>query len=125
MSALNRCLSRTLVAVSLLAVAHAACAAPLAESRAESDPVTAAAPLAPDELERACSICDYIGTTEGVLAAPIALCTTVTRELEQTKFGGDHERMLAWWRENKPAEFSKLDRLRHDLAERDVDTPTI
>jgi hypothetical protein len=124
MNALTPCL-RGLAAVAALGVALTGIANPLTdEQSAEHESVSSALPFETVELERAFWICDYIATTEGVLAAPIALCATVTHELEQIKFGGDYDRMLAWWRENKPTEFAKLDRIRDDLAERDVSRST-
>ncbi len=60
------------------------------------------------ELEKAFWACDYIATTRGVLAAPVVTCRYVTDELQKEKFGGDYDRMLAWWRQNKVAEHRKL-----------------
>lgn len=64
------------------------------------------------ELERAFWACDYIATTQGVSAAPIAACKLATEALKQHKFGGNFEEMLNWWRTNKAAEHLKLDRLK-------------
>jgi hypothetical protein len=63
------------------------------------------------ELERAFWACDYVATTKGVSATPIAACKLATEALKKQKFGGDFEAFLSWWRENKPSEHLKMDRL--------------
>lgn len=63
------------------------------------------------DLERAFWACDYVATTQGVSATPIAACKLATETLKKQKFGGDFEAFLSWWRENKPSEHLKMDRL--------------
>lgn len=63
------------------------------------------------DLERAFWACDYVATTKGVSATPIAACKLATETLKKQKFGGDFEAFLSWWRENKPSEHLKMDRL--------------
>jgi hypothetical protein len=61
-------------------------------------------------LEKAFWTCDYVGTTHGVLAAPMAACKHVTDELKARKFGGSFAALMAWWRENKAVEHERLER---------------
>jgi hypothetical protein len=63
------------------------------------------------ELERAFWACDYVATTEGVSATPIAACKHATEALRRQKFGDDFEAFLSWWRQNKAAEHLKMHRL--------------
>lgn len=64
-----------------------------------------------EQLEKAFWVCDYVATTEGVLAAPLAACRFVNEELMRLKFAGDLDALLHWWRENKAAEHLKLARI--------------
>lgn len=63
------------------------------------------------DLERAFWACDYLASTQGVSATPIAACKFATETLKKQKFGGDFDAFLTWWRQNKPAEHLKMDRL--------------
>lgn len=58
-------------------------------------------------LENAFWYCDYVATTRGMLAAPIAACQLATNELKARKFGGRSSDLEAWWRENKTAEHER------------------
>jgi hypothetical protein len=60
------------------------------------------------DLEKAFWICDHAATTDGVDATPVDICGAVYDELKARKFEGDFERLLAWWRQNKPAEHGRL-----------------
>jgi hypothetical protein len=60
------------------------------------------------ELEKAFWVCDYVATTRGVHAAPVAICSAVTDEIKNAKFGGDFEELLKWWRQKKPSEHQRL-----------------
>ncbi|MES2564272.1 MAG: hypothetical protein V4637_16320 [Pseudomonadota bacterium] len=60
------------------------------------------------DLERAFWMCDYTATVRGVYATPVETCAAITDELEQHKFNGSFEELLAWWQFNKPAEHDKL-----------------
>jgi hypothetical protein len=68
------------------------------------------------ELESAFWACDYVATTRGVDATPVAICGAVYDELKTLKFGGDFGELLAWWRQNKPAEHERLEREERDAA---------
>ena len=59
-------------------------------------------------LERAFWACDYVATTRGVGATPIAACRHATESLKRAKFGGSFAAMLEWWKRNKAAEHSRL-----------------
>ena len=58
--------------------------------------------------------CDYVATIRGIDATPIPQCTAATRELRRVRFDGSFQRMLAWWRENKPAEHDRIRAQRGD-----------
>jgi hypothetical protein len=58
--------------------------------------------------------CDYVATTRGVDATPMRECALATRELRRVKFDNSFQRMLAWWRENKPVEHGKRRQQRND-----------
>ncbi|NJD88274.1 MAG: hypothetical protein FIB05_09685 [Betaproteobacteria bacterium] len=62
-------------------------------------------------LESAFWYCDYVATTHGVLAAPMAACQYATSELKARKFGGSHRALVAWWEENKAAEHGRMSAL--------------
>ena len=64
-------------------------------------------------LERAFWYCDYVATTEGLHATPIAACRFATEELKRAKFGGNFQEFLEWWRDNKEAEHVKAADARH------------
>ena len=59
------------------------------------------------EVERAFWACDYLATTYGYVAVDAHLCSMWTDALRDRKFGGDFERLLAWWRENKRAQHER------------------
>ena len=61
-------------------------------------------------LESAFWYCDWVATTEGVLATPMAACQFATSELKARKFGGSYRALAAWWQENKAAEHGRLGR---------------
>ena len=55
------------------------------------------------ELERQFWVCDYIGTTRGIDGPHAVTCGANYEELKRTKFGGDFEKLVTWWRLNKIA----------------------
>ena len=64
------------------------------------------------ELEHVFWICDH-GATNGLLGGDMALtCSLATEELKATRFGGDFDVMLAWWRANKQAQHQALEEAR-------------
>lgn len=66
-------------------------------------------------LEDAFWVCDYVATTRGARDDAITRCGAVYDALKERKFGGDFDRLLAWWQENKPAQFARLDHDKHAL----------
>ena len=85
-------------------------------SAPESGVAQAPPPPGPDlaQLEAIFWSCDYVATTRGIDATPMRECAAATRELRQLKFEGSFQRMLAWWRENKPAVHGRLRAERND-----------
>ncbi len=97
------------------AATHAAAAFSLAAcsfgAPAQQDAAFPESAAGASELERAFWVCDYVATTRGVDATPIAHCSAVTDALKNERFGGDFSELLAWWQRNKPAEHAALARL--------------
>ena len=104
-----RCRSALIAAVHVVAVCTAGAGAYVALAD-QTTPIAVASPhvQAPADLEQAFWACDYIATTHGVQAAPVALCSEVTAALQEQKFGGDFGRLLEWWQQNKPAQHARL-----------------
>jgi hypothetical protein len=71
-----------------------------------------AAAGAPVDLERAFWLCDYAGTNGSVDSGTALACSAVTEELKNSKFNGDFDALVAWWRENKPAEHGAIEQAR-------------
>ena len=61
------------------------------------------------ELEKGFWVCDYIGTTRGVEGPHGVTCGANFEELKQTKFGGDFDALVQWWRVNKAAQHAALE----------------
>jgi hypothetical protein len=75
-----------------------------------SPPPAAAAPAGTTPLAQLEAIfwaCDYVATTQGVDATPMAQCAIATRELRRVKFANSFHALLDWWRENKTAEHER------------------
>ena len=89
------------------AVSYGARGEPLPATRADAPDVRG---LPPDALERAVWLCDHTATVHGIDATPVAECTGVFEALKVTRFGGDFSQLLAWWRENKLIEHTKLEK---------------
>ena len=51
--------------------------------------------------------CDYVATTRGIDSTPFRECAYVTRELRRLKFDNSFNRLVEWWRANKPEEHGK------------------
>jgi hypothetical protein len=103
-------------AVVLTALAAGAGGAHAQQRQDASHEATAiATTLAVADLEKAFWICDYVATTGAVATLDAVLCHAVYDRLKAERFGGDFERLLAWWRANKVAEHRKLDALASDV----------
>ena len=61
------------------------------------------------DVERAFWACDHAASTRGVDSATGIACGIVTENLKATKFNGDFDAMLAWWRQRKNAEHQALE----------------
>jgi hypothetical protein len=55
------------------------------------------------ELEKTFWQCEQAASTGMIDAAMAAYCDAVADELKKRKFGGDFERLLQWWQQNKLA----------------------
>jgi hypothetical protein len=105
----SRQLSRGARALAIVAIGMHGSAA-LAQGVSAVQPAVASQPgvVHIAQLEKGFWTCDYIATTHGVHAAPVATCSAITDELKNQKFGGDFAELLEWWRANKRAEHQKL-----------------
>ena len=81
-----------------------------AQQRMSSRPSTeVVAPVsAPADLEKAFWICDHAATNHGVDGGTGIACGAITESLKVSKFNGDFDLMLVWWRKNKAAEHQAL-----------------
>ena len=61
------------------------------------------------ELEKGFWICDYLGTTRGIEGSHGVICGANFEEIKQAKFGGDFEKLVAWWRLHKAAQHKALE----------------
>ena len=61
------------------------------------------------ELEKGFWICDYLSTTRGVEGPHGVACGANFEELKATKFGGDFDALVQWWRVNKAAQHKALE----------------
>ena len=84
------------------------------EQAAAAGPPEKSVPGPTHQLESIFWHCDYVATTKGIDATPVRECAAATRELRQVKFGGNFHRMLEWWRENKPVEHGRIERMRKE-----------
>ncbi len=62
----------------------------------------------PADLEKAFWICDHAATNHGVDGGAAIACGAITESLKVSKFNGDFDLMLVWWRKNKAAEHQAL-----------------
>jgi hypothetical protein len=60
-------------------------------------------------LESAFWLCDYSSSRVALDMGTAVACSSIYEELKAEKFNGDFEAMLAWWRENKPAEHGAIE----------------
>ena len=101
----TRCATRMMQALALAALTGCAAVAGDASRQAASPDAARMG-----ELERAFWACDYVATTRGVGATPIAACRHATESLKREKFGGSYPALLEWWRDNKESEHLKMQR---------------
>ncbi|MGZ8253769.1 MAG: hypothetical protein ACXWVT_02880 [Burkholderiaceae bacterium] len=60
------------------------------------------------DLERSFWVCDYVAAARGVTEDLIIHCAATYDELKDRKFGGDFDRLLGWWQQNKAASHARL-----------------
>lgn len=60
------------------------------------------------DLENTFWTCDWSSTLIRLSATQIASCAAATEELKARKFGGEFEKLLAWWQRNKAAAHESL-----------------
>lgn len=58
------------------------------------------------DLENAFWVCDYLATTRG--SSDINTCTAIYEAVKERKFGGDFDKLVAWWRQNKVAQHQSI-----------------
>ena len=82
-----------------------------AEVRAGAPSSTGELSLAAAEvdLEKAFWLCDHAATNGALDSGAAIACSTATEELKNSKFNGDFDALVAWWRENKPAEHQAIE----------------
>jgi hypothetical protein len=102
------------LALPLAATVFAALGSTAYRDAAAQEPPSTLQQLA--KLERAFWVCDHAATTRGVDGDTGIVCVAVTEELKDEKFGGDFDKMLAWWRQHKRAVHAELDRRDQKLA---------
>jgi len=81
------------------------CCAAAAQDPAQVPRSTAAASHAgaPSGLERSFWACDYAATVALLDGGTAAACSAIFEDLKKTRFNGDFDAMLAWWRQHKDA----------------------
>lgn len=91
-----------------------------AQQRISSRPSTkVVAPVsAPADLEKAFWICDHAATNHGVDGGMVFACGAVYESLKVSKFNGDFDLMLVWWRKNKAAEHQALTTAGYEVSSR-------
>jgi hypothetical protein len=88
-------------------VATSASAQP-APSPASATGVRVAAGFDLGALEEAFWVCDYLGTVRGTEGVDVSRCIAISDALREVRFGDDLDRLVAWWREHKPAQHARL-----------------
>ena len=105
----NRSL-RAMVSVTSTALMLAIGLAGVSAQEVQKSP-TAAAVLGKSnlvELEDTFWICDWSSTQSRLDATQITACAAVAEELKARRFGGEFEKLIAWWQKNKAAAHERL-----------------
>ena len=76
--------------------------------RSRSSTEVVAPVSAPADLEKAFWFCDHAATNHGVDGGAASACGAIYESLKVSKFNGDFDLMLVWWRKNKAAEHQAL-----------------
>ena len=85
----------------LILAASALCVAAAAQAQTVGAERVAALDVA--QLKTAYLACDEEATRNVLDAGSAAICSQIAEALKARAFGGDFERLLAWWREAKAA----------------------
>jgi hypothetical protein len=72
--------------------------APVQRSTAAASPAGA-----PSMLERSFWACDYAATVALLDSGTAGACSAIVEDFRKTRFNGDFDAMLAWWRQHKDA----------------------
>jgi hypothetical protein len=101
------------IAVLIFTVAMAGGLSINANARDGTSAAAAAKTAAPaqnaGDLEKTFWVCDYLGTTGSVDGATAVACVTATEQFKNSRFNGDFDALLVWWREHKPAMHQALE----------------
>lgn len=81
------------------------CCSAAAQDSAHVQRSTAAASHAgaPSLLERSFWACDYAATVVLLDSGTAGACSAIVEEVKKTRFNGDFDAMLSWWRQHKDA----------------------
>ncbi len=101
-------LSLTFAGIALAAAVSTSTAGPIEHDVSLEEAAPTATELT--DLEKVFWTCDYVGTKQGVDMNTAATCGAATDELKRIKFGGDFEKLVAWWQLNKAAEHKAVER---------------
>ena len=63
----------------------------------------------PVTLEKAFWACDHAATTRGVVGWEALSCSEIYEDVKRTKFSGDFQAMLTWWKKNKTAKHQAVE----------------
>lgn len=96
-----------------LAVALSGYASGATAQQHQETPVIAADPASLTgaslaDLEHVFWACDYTASAFGPAHVDVDLCQGTYDALKQRKFGGEFERLLAWWEHNKPVQHERM-----------------
>lgn len=89
---------------SLLRGAVAAAALAIAAGPGGAQPAAVAAPPTLDQLQAAYLECDRRSARDVLDFASAVQCSIVSEQLLQRGFGGDLDRLLAWWRRERTSQ---------------------
>jgi hypothetical protein len=63
-----------------------------------------------DKLEALHWDCDYMASKQQMDAGDAGICSVVYERIKAEKFGGDFNKMLAWWNQNKSKQYALRDK---------------
>lgn len=95
-------------ALAALAAALSAGGVSAQHANEAAEPAFQLASASLDHLEDAFWACDYKAAAHGPAGTDMTLCAAVYEAFKQRKFGGDFEKLLGWWQQNKVARHHAL-----------------